>query len=260
MSRPPVTAAAEPLDRTSPLPLWAQLAEQLRAQIGAGTFEDRFPTEHELTERYGVSRHTVREAIRKLQSEGLLSRERGRGTFVARPEFRQDLGTLYSLYRTIEAQGVSQFNEVLDLGERTSPEVADRLGLPSTGAFVFLKRLRYAGGEPLALEEAWLPPDCAAGLAAADLEHSALYDVLQEQCGILPIGGTEEIRPVVPTDRECALLGVEPGTPAFSLERLTRTTAGFIEWRRTLLRGDRFSFVADWTNTELGSPRLEVTG
>ena len=74
----------KPVDRVSPLPLWAQVEADLRSRVEAGEFSEAFPTDLQLTEAYGVSRHTVREAVRHLNSTGLLKRERGRGTVVNR--------------------------------------------------------------------------------------------------------------------------------------------------------------------------------
>ncbi|MCO4833440.1 MAG: GntR family transcriptional regulator, partial [Acidimicrobiaceae bacterium] len=91
--------SAQPLDRNSPLPLWAQLEADLQRRLDSGEFNDGpFPTDLALTNDYDVSRHTVREAIRHLNKTGVLKRERGRGTVVNRSEFEQSLGTLYSLF------------------------------------------------------------------------------------------------------------------------------------------------------------------
>lgn len=102
------------LDRSSPLPLWAQLLADLRARLDAGELTDEFPTDLELTTEYGVSRHTAREAVRRLQAEGVVTRERGRGTFVRSPTFEQPTGAIYSLFRSIEARGLEQRSTVLD--------------------------------------------------------------------------------------------------------------------------------------------------
>ena len=75
------------MDRASPMPLWAQVLSDLSDRLGAGEFDERFPTDQELVEAYGVSRQTVREAVRRLADDGLLARERGRGTRVRAVEF-----------------------------------------------------------------------------------------------------------------------------------------------------------------------------
>ncbi|HHC08215.1 MAG TPA: GntR family transcriptional regulator [Actinobacteria bacterium] len=246
------------LDRASPVPLWAQLVERLREAIALGRYDDGFPSEHDLTERYGVSRHTVREALRRLEQDGLLVRRRGRPTSVNRP-IRQELGTLYSLFRTVEAQGIEQRSRVLALDVVAAPEVAARLGLPDDEPLVYLKRIRNAAGVPLALDEAWLPARRAEPLLEADFTHTALYDELERHCGFVPIAGEETIQAVVPSDEDCRILGVEPGTAMFVLERRTRDPEGFVEWRRTLLRADRFRFVAEWRAGVPATPRLTVS-
>lgn len=106
--------AIHPLDRTSPMPLWAQLESELKRRLDSGEFDEGpFPTDLVLTDTYEVSRHTVREAIRHLNKTGVLKRERGRGTVINRSEFEQSLGTLYSLFQSVESTGVDQTSEVL---------------------------------------------------------------------------------------------------------------------------------------------------
>ncbi|MGH2688751.1 MAG: GntR family transcriptional regulator, partial [Actinomycetota bacterium] len=139
--------APRPLDRSSPLPLWAQLLAELERRLRAGDFTTRFPTDQELTQTYGVSRQTAREAVRRLAASVGLDRQRGRGTFVRGTEFEQPVGALYSLFRAIEAQGVEQRSVVRARELRKDPAVAAGLGLEPDADLVYLERLRLAGGE-----------------------------------------------------------------------------------------------------------------
>ena len=148
-----------PLDRSSPLPLWAQLEAELRRRLESGEFENGFPTDLQLTETYEVSRHTVREAVRHLNKTGVLKRERGRGTVVNRTEFEQSLGTLYSLFQSVEATGVEQTSRVLRLEIVTDTIAANQLELPDDAEFVLLERIRLAGGAPLAVDRGLAPRD-----------------------------------------------------------------------------------------------------
>ena len=252
--------ALNPLDRSRSEPLWAQLETDLRRRLDTGEFDERFPTDLELTKAYDVSRHTVREAVRSLNQDGLLRRVRGRGTVVARPEFEQPLGTLYSLFRSIEEQGVEQASRVLSLGLVTDAAAAEHLGLPTGAELVSLERIRLAGGTPLALDQAWLPATLARPLLEADFSHTALYDELEARCGCRPDRGRERITPVVPTERERELLELDEGEAAFSLERVGQHGGAVIEWRVTVIRGDRYQFVADWSSAEAGSIRLTSAG
>jgi len=250
---------SRPLDRSADSPLWAQLEAELLRRIESGEFTDgRFPSDLELTEGYEVSRHTAREAVRNLQQRGLLIRGRGRATTINHDHFEQSLGTLYSLFRSIEAAGVVQASEVLALEAVTDEEVAGRLGLESTAELLYLSRLRRAGGEPLAVDRAWLPMDLAQPLLTVDWNRTALYDELNRIGAPTPNEGWERLAPVVPSDDDRNLLELTPSAAAFSLERLGARDGVPIEWRTTVIRGDRYRFVSEWNGEGGGEFRAAV--
>lgn len=227
------------IDRASPLPLWAQILDDLRIQLAAGAFADRFPTDVELVARYGVSRQTVREAVRRLSDAGLVERTRGRGTRVR--EFRQIGGTLESLFERIEAQGATQRSVVRIRDLRADPRVAAHLELPADARLVHIERLRLADDEPLAVDRAWLPADLGEGLMTADLSHSGIYLELLRSCGVEIDHATEQIRPVLPPVGDRRALSLPAGVAAFSIDRLTWSAERPLEWRNTVVRGDRYT-------------------
>lgn len=250
---------ARSLDRSADRPLWAQLEADLLRRIEEGEFSDgRFPSDLELTERYEVSRHTAREAVRSLHHRGLLTRQRGRGTSINQDQFEQPLGTLYSLFRSIEAAGVVQASEVLALEVVTDDEVADRLGRAASAELLLLARLRRAGGEPLAVDRAWLPMDVAQPLLTVDWTRTALYDEMNRIGAPTPNEGWERLAPVVPADEDRRLLGLGRHAAAFSLERLGARDGTPVEWRTTVIRGDRFRFVSEWNGDGGGEFRAAV--
>ncbi len=235
------------LDRSSPLPLWAQIVDDLRRRLLAGEFEGHFPTDEELTREYAVSRQTVREAVRRLTVEGLVVRQRGRGSSVTQPMLEQPLHSLYSLASTVRATGIEERSEVRAAERRpVCSDVAARLGLESSEEVVYIERLRYAGTEPIAWDRSWLPADRAGGLLDADLSVGGLYDLLAAHCSQRITGGWERIRPVIPAAGERKLLRLPTKTAAFSIERLAVVAEAPIEWRRSLIRGDRYSLIAQW--------------
>ena len=243
-----------PLDRDSPLPLWAQLEADLRRRIDSGEFEDgRFPTDLNLTTDYEVSRHTVREAIRHLNKTGILKRERGRGTVINRSEFEQPLGTLYSLFQSIEATGTEQTSEVLQLEVVTDSDAAAHLEPEEDTEFILLARLRRAGGEPLAVDRAWVPLTYGASLLDVDWSHTALYAEMTRIGAPTPTAGWERLAPVIPPPADRNLLDLPSGAAAFSLERLGMRDGKPVEWRTTLIRGDRYRFVSEWSPAGGGS-------
>lgn len=233
-----------PLDRDSPMPLWAQLETALKTRLDAGEFDDRFPTDAELVDEYEVSRHTVREAIRHLNSSGILRRERGRGTVVNRSEFEQPLGALYSLFRSVESSGATQRSRVLDVREDMNPVVAQRLDLDPTAPLFSLERIRFADDTPLALDRSWLSMELTGDLLSTDFDRTALYDELESKCGTSPDAGWERIAPILPTPAQRSTLEMRRGEAAFFLERLGTAGGTPIEWRTTLIRGDRYRFVS----------------
>lgn len=241
----PQQRGPHPLDRRSPLPLWAQLDADLRRRLDAGEFAAAFPGETALVAQYAVSRQTVREALRRLRSEGLVTAERGRAPRLAqRPQFTQPLGALYSLFSSVEARGMEQRSEVRRLDVVADGVVAARLGLEESTALLYLERLRLAGGQPLALDRVWLPAAPTRHLLEADFTHTSLYDELATRCGIRLSGGQEQIRAVTGTAAERRTLQAAPDVALLAIDRLACSAGLPMEWRQTLVRGDRFTVTA----------------
>lgn len=239
------------VDRKSALPLWAQVLDDLRLRIAAGEFTSRFPTDIELVSHYRVSRHTARDAVRRLQVEGLLERERGRGSFMTGRGIEQPLGTLYSLFRSIEAQGFVQRSIPRYLEERRDQEAATRLECPPDEPLIYIERLRLADDEPIAIDCSWLPACLAKPLLEVDFSHTALYRELATRCHVTLDAGWERIRPGLPSREQRELLGVGTRQSAFNVERLAYQGSTPIEWRHSVVRGDRFAFVARWSAQQL---------
>lgn len=235
------------VDRSSPLPLWAQVLGDLRDRLEDGEITNEFPTDNALIAHYDVSRHTVREAVRRLQSEGVVIRQRGRGTFVTAPKVQQATGAIYSLFRSIESSGLEQPSKVLDLSTTSDEAVADRLGLRRNARLVRLERLRLVESHVLAHDTAWLPAAVATPLLKVDFTRTALYDELATRCSVQPTAGTEWITTELPSERERELLEIDAKQPVFRIRRLSESDGGPIEWRETTIRGDRYSFVATWS-------------
>ncbi|MEZ5258007.1 MAG: GntR family transcriptional regulator [Ilumatobacteraceae bacterium] len=137
-------------DRNSPLPLWAQVLDDLRRRLAAGEFADGFPADRELTDEYGVSRHTARDAVRRLQEAGLLQRERGRGTFLRPDAIEQGTGVLYSLFQSVEDAGYEQRSDVRALEVTHDAQAALRLDLPDDAELIRLEQARFIDRDPVA--------------------------------------------------------------------------------------------------------------
>ena len=228
--------------------LWEQLLADLRRRLAEGEFTASFPGELSLVEEYRVSRQTVREALRRLRAEGLVTAARGKRPRVVEPvEIEQPLGALYSLFASVEATGMEQCSVVRVLDVRTNAPVAARLGRTGSTRLVYLERLRLAGGAPLAVDHVWLPEALAAPLLEVDFTRTALYDEYARRCGVVASGGTEHIRAVLPTPAQRTLLEIDEGVAAFAIDRLGCAGARPVEWRHTVVRGDRFGLSASFS-------------
>lgn len=246
MTSTALPAPAKRPDRASPLPLWAQVSADLRRRCASGAFEDGVPGEMALCTEYDVSRHTIREALRALRSEGVILSQRGRGS-VVRSGFSQNVGALYSLFRSIEDQGAVQASEVLRLETTVHSPAAHALGLPGDAPLVVLERVRRADGEPLAHDVSWLPLALAHPLLEADFGHTALYDELG-RLGVHVDAGSERMTAMIPDDRIATLLDLDPCAATLFIERRATAAGKPVEWRQSHVRGDRFTVETDWTS------------
>jgi GntR family transcriptional regulator len=226
--------------------LWMQVLTDLRRRLELRAFDAHFPGELALAQEYRVSRATVRQALRVLREDGVLVAGRGRAPRVVEPvEIAQRIGSIYSLFESVQATGLEQRSVVCALDVRRDGVMATRLGLEESTPLVYLERLRLAGAEPLALDKVWMPERIASPLLEVDFTHTALYTEYARLCGVAMTTGEEHIRAVAPTLEEQRLLGITPDVALFAIERVGCSYGRPVEWRHTLVRGDRFIVTAD---------------
>ncbi|MEO6206056.1 MAG: GntR family transcriptional regulator [Mycobacteriales bacterium] len=234
------------LQRAGATPLWQQLLADLRDRLAAGEFARDFPGELALVEAYGVSRHTVREALRSLRTEGVVSAARGRRPQLTRVDVEQPLGALASLFATVEAGGLEQRSLVRVLEVRADGTVAARLELEESTPLLYLERLRLAGGEPLALDRVWLPAEQTVALLEVDFTRTSLYAELDQRCDIRLSGGSEQIRAVQPRGHERSLLHLPTDAAVLLVDRTGSHYGRPFEVRQTVVRGDRYAVTATY--------------
>jgi GntR family transcriptional regulator len=230
------------IDRTSPVPLYHQLAEQLTAAIEDGTLQPGDPFENELAlaERLDLSRPTVRRAIAELVSRGLLVRRRGIGTTVASQVIhRRD--ELTSLYDDMARRGQKPTTEVLDVRDDVNEAAATALGLPADTPLLYIERLRLAGRTPTALMHNWLPPQFA-DIGNEDLGRESLYALLRAR-GVRPVVAHQTIGARRPSARERKLLELAAGDPLLTMTRRAYDGSGAaVEYGDHSYRYDQYAF------------------
>ncbi|HEV7664554.1 MAG TPA: GntR family transcriptional regulator [Chloroflexota bacterium] len=242
-------ALAAALKGRGGLPLHSQLETTLRSlmesgQVPAGSI---LPGELDLAAQLGVSRHTVRHALGVLTSEGLLRRERGRGTTVVSPAktrvFERSLSTFYAFAWEVRDRGGQQQSYILERKVIVpDSDLRERLALETGAEVERIVRLRSADGDPLVLETAYLARALTTSLTDAVLERESIYDELERVHMLRITRARESIRPILLSRPVARLLHAAPGAPAFSVERTTWTNSGPIEWQESIIRGDRYLY------------------
>lgn len=230
-------------------PLYWQLATTLRGRIAEGEYAagGQLPTEGALCLEFGVSRITVRGALDRLAAEGLLRRERGRGTFVAAPPFEHGLVTLNDFAEDMDAAGLTAASVVTHLAEEAASEaIAGELALPTGTPIVRLDRVRLAAGQPLAFDHTFLPRRYGLRLDREALATETIYQQLSGRYGIAIRRGRYQIEALnAPTDL-AARLGVVPGAALLFLHRTSfAADSGIMYYQQRYYRGDRVRYQLD---------------
>ncbi len=231
------------LDRSSPVPLYFQVAEHFEQAILSGEIApgERIANEIALAADLGLSRPTMRQAIQVLVDKGMLVRKRGVGTQVVRGKIRRSV-ELTSLFDDLSAAGQKPRTEVVAVGKVPADEDVSRELQLDVGEDVWsLERIRYVGAQPLALMHNYIPVDVV-DLEAVDLEENGLYAHLRE-CGILMRVARQRIGARSATADEAALLDEKKGAPLLTMQRTAYDNAGrAVEYGRHAYRPDLYAF------------------
>ena len=235
------------VDSASPAPIYYQLEEHVRDKIEGGLLAagSRLPAERDIAAYLGVSRMTVRQALTRLASDGLLAARRGGGTFVARPRVKSDLALLRSFSHEATRQGRRMSSRLLDVATIAPDRLLQRVLqiAPHRDAAIRVQRVRILDGEPVSIQTSFLPTYLCRPLLSCDLESASLYALLRSDCGLELARGEEELSATILDRWEAESLGTAPGSPAFLLERTTFDRADRpVEFVKSVLRGDRTTF------------------
>ena len=231
------------VDRSSPVPLYYQVAQHLEQLIDSGELAagSRLENEIDLADRLGLSRPTMRKAISYLVDRGLLVRKRGVGTQVVHTKVRRQI-ELTSLYDDLAKTSRGPSTTVVSFSRLpASGAVALDLGLAEGTEVYAFERLRRADGEPLALMRNHVPEHLLR-LSAADLEAQGLYNLFRKN-GISMRIAKQAIGARAATAAEARELGERKGAPLLTMERSAYDDQGrAVEHGHHLYRASRYSF------------------
>jgi len=254
-----------------PLPKYHQVYLVLREQLAEGHFgAGRLPAELELVQQFGVARATVRKALERLQSEGLIDRRPGRGTVPrgaaasARPSIGQP-SRLSGLLEDIVNMGLRTQVKVLACDVVSAPApVAAMLALPARTRVQKAVRVRSGGQGPLSHITTWVPAELARQFGKRELARAPIL-LLLEGSGVR-IGRAAQSISACPASAEVAAqLGVKRGSALLAVDRLVYDTDERpVQWLQGLYRPDRYQYQMQlsrvggvaakvWVSTELSA-------
>lgn len=238
--------ATAAIDRSSPLPLYYQLRQILLRHILSGDIApgEPLPTEKELQERHCVSRITVRRALSDLASEGYISRQAGRGTFVLRAKVQDRSEKLGGFVDDLVAQGYEVESQILGHGFRPVPHrVAQKLGVDVGQPVLYLRRLVYADSEPIGLATGYFNVGEEITFTREELNSSSIFPLLEQKYNIVLRRADKTMEATLALGDEAELLDVKPNTPLLLAELIAYDEQGQrVGFVKSLYRGDRYKY------------------
>jgi len=241
------------LDRDSPLPLYAQVKRRLQQEILAWpSVNDRFHTDQEVCELFGVSRATVRQAFAELEAEGLLRRRQGFGTFVNRQKIEETFSTSANFAHQWAQSGRSLRVELVRCESVACPEpFAGSLNLERTAQVLYLERYRLSGDSRIAWDRRYIPAAVSAGIARSEFKKVSLLDVLGRKIKIER--GETQIEAALAGEEYAERLGLMPYEPVL-IRYMTYFSAG-----QTPVMTGVSIYRADQVRYKVGIP-MQVSG
>jgi GntR family transcriptional regulator len=236
---------SETIDRESKLPFYQQLYEILRGKIQRGEWQpgDLIPTESDLIDRYQVSRNTIRQVLDMLVNEGMIYRQRGRGSFVAHPTLEQSMTRIVSFTEDMDQRGFNPGTNVLSASLiPAEKDIAEKLNIPPGEQLACLRRLRLADGEPMSIEESYLVHHYCPGVLLHDYARQPLRAILDKDYGIRITSAKQVIQAMLASADLADLLEIDPQAALLFIERVSYSQGVTpVEFLRIYYRADRYS-------------------
>ncbi len=245
MEKNPVLMSQLANDNT--VPLYYQLVGIIKRNITGGILKpgELLPSETEICEAYHVSRTTVRQALAELDTEGLVTRRRGKGTYISVPKLKRRLDNLYSFSNEMKQMGLVPKSRVISFEElKPSLDIYKNMNIKNDKELVFkIVRIRIANEEPLLLESTFIPVSMCPFLDKETLEKGSLYRTLIEQASLNPVYAVETYEPIIIKAQEAKILKCRPGICGYFVQRTSYLDTGEVfEFTQSLVRGDRCRF------------------
>ena len=224
-------------------PLWVNVADTLRRRIESGD-NSKGLSDIALSSEFNVSTVVVRQAVGQLVEEGLLVRQRGKGTFVTKEPLHGGLSALECFFDEWQLQGRRVRVELLDNRIVTaSMTVAAGLGVPPGAMVAYLRRLRFADDLPVAVDYRYMPTDLVEGLGEKDFLQEAIWRVLRRYKNVDVAESLVTIKAAAASFEVAKCLEIEVGAPVLDHEVQVLDSKGrVIILGSTLYHAERFVY------------------
>ncbi len=241
---------AHTINKSTPVPLYFQLKQIILDEINSGSLSpgDIIPTELEFAQLYDISRTTIRQAVTELVSDGYLYRQKGKGTFVAKPKINQDfIQKIETFNDEMKQKGLQPSTKVITLQkEEADSTTAQILQLKKDDAVITLNRLRYADGEPIVYVETSLPYKLCKAVLDFNMEKESLYDILSRSEEIKVHRVIRTIEAKSARKAEADYLRIQTGDPVQYIEFIAYNKYNVpVEYSRSYYRGDKNKFTVE---------------
>ncbi len=225
------------IDKNSPIPVYYQLKEDIKKKINQGLWKvgQCIDSERELSETYGVSRMTIRQALGELVNEGILIREKGKGTFVCEPKVKQK--DMMSFSEIVEKTDMKLENKVLEFETINTPENMEDI-FPFDKLYK-INRMRIVNGESIANEVVYIPCDYCGYLDKNMLQGSLFkilknfgYDIEYAESSIQAVLMNEDYKKLFNINEDIALLK--------NVSKNIDSHGKVIFWEEAVYRSDKY--------------------
>lgn len=237
------------IKRNNPTPFYLQLEEIIRKKINNGEYEngDSLPSESKLQEKYNLSRTTVRQAMSNLVKDGIITRQRGKGTFVSsKNKTKPDLSLLNSFTEEVKREGKKPGSKVLNLKIIKAPQyISEALKLSNKSSVVLYERIRTIDDKPVGIHTVYLNLNALPKLNIEDLNKDdiSLYNIIENKLNIKIGTATETIKAIAADKETSETLNIQEGEPLFSMKRITYTGNNIpFEYAKIIVKGDEFEY------------------
>ena len=225
-------------------PMYIKIHNQIKREIENHNYKvgSKIPAERQLAQKFGVSRMTLRQAIKTLEDEGILEQRVGSGTYVANQKVQEKMSGIMSFTDITHANGQTPSSKLISyrFGKPSLSEM-ERLDLDDTQEVLRMERIRYADDVPICYEVVSIPHSLILNMSKADIS-SHLYQTL-EKSGYTIGRVTEYISAAVANENAARLLDAKKGEALITRLQVTELSNGVpFEYTRASYVADRFEF------------------